>query len=163
MRRREPGLDSQGSQSSIAMVCLQSCHIPPATSSLCMAFLIVMLVLALLERSWRSQRVRVPCCFAWSIAGCLPGCIRQIVLSKKLAVRLLWEAETLVSSVPVSPASPENAMSECVFSTRVLSSEALRMVAPRIAALDAAMRVKSLPVIPSKTSLNTVRVCNYAC
>ncbi len=27
------------------------------------------------------------------------------------------------------------------------------MVAPRIAALEAAMRVKSLPVMPSKTSL----------
>jgi len=44
-------------------------------------------------------------------------------------------------------------MSVCVFSTRVLSSEALRMVAPRMAALEEAIRVKSLPVIPSRTSL----------
>jgi hypothetical protein len=34
-----------------------------------------------------------------------------------------------------------------------LSSDAFRMVAPRIAALDAAIKVKSLPVMPSKTSL----------
>jgi hypothetical protein len=53
----------------------------------------------------------------------------------------------------VSPASPENAIKVCLFKARVLSSDALRMVAPRIAALEAAMRVKSLPVIPSKTSL----------
>lgn len=41
----------------------------------------------------------------------------------------------------------------CLFSALVLSSEALRIVAPRIAALEAAMIVKSLPVMPSKTSL----------
>jgi hypothetical protein len=34
-----------------------------------------------------------------------------------------------------------------------LSSDALRMVAPRIAALDAAMMVKSFPVIPKSISL----------
>ena len=53
----------------------------------------------------------------------------------------------------MSPASPENAIKVCWFNALVLSSDALRMVAPLIAALDAAMRVKSLPVIPSKTSL----------
>lgn len=53
----------------------------------------------------------------------------------------------------VSPASPENAINVCWFNALVLSSEALRMVAPLIAAFEAAMRVKSLPVIPSKTSL----------
>lgn len=56
-------------------------------------------------------------------------------------------------NIPVSPASPEYAMRVCLFKGRVLSSPAFRMVAPRIAALDAAMSVKSLPVIPSRTSL----------
>lgn len=41
----------------------------------------------------------------------------------------------------------------CLFKVRVLSSEALRIVAPRMAALEAAMMVKSLPVRPSRTSL----------
>jgi hypothetical protein len=53
----------------------------------------------------------------------------------------------------VSPASPENAISVCEFRLRVLSSEALSMVAPLIAAFEAAMRVKSFPVIPRSTSL----------
>jgi hypothetical protein len=53
----------------------------------------------------------------------------------------------------VSPASPENAINVCLFNCLVLSSEALRMVAPLIAALEVAMRVKSLPVMPSRTSL----------
>jgi hypothetical protein len=53
----------------------------------------------------------------------------------------------------VSPASPENAIKVCLFNARVLSSDALRIVAPLIAAFEAAMRVKSLPVMPSKTSL----------
>jgi hypothetical protein len=53
----------------------------------------------------------------------------------------------------VSPASPTNAISVCLFSALVLSSEAFRMVAPRIAALEAAIKVKSLPVMPSRTSL----------
>lgn len=44
-------------------------------------------------------------------------------------------------------------MRVCLFRDRVLSSAAFRMVAPRIAALDAAISVKSLPVIPSSTSL----------
>jgi len=57
------------------------------------------------------------------------------------------------AKVLVSPASPENAIKVCLLSSRVLSSLALRMVAPLIAALLAAMMVKSLPVIPSKTSL----------
>ena len=54
----------------------------------------------------------------------------------------------------MSPASPENASSVCLFRALVLSSEAFRMVAPRIAALEAAMMVKSLPVMPSRTSLD---------
>lgn len=41
----------------------------------------------------------------------------------------------------------------CLFRTLVLSSDALRIVAPRIAAFEAAMMVKSLPVMPSKISL----------
>jgi len=59
----------------------------------------------------------------------------------------------VVGSLPVSPASPEKAISVCELSTRVLSSEALRMVAPRMAAFEEAMSVKSLPVMPSRTSL----------
>lgn len=53
----------------------------------------------------------------------------------------------------MSPASPENATSVCLLSCRVLSSAALMMVGPRMAALEAAIKVKSLPVIPSNTSL----------
>lgn len=53
----------------------------------------------------------------------------------------------------MSPASPEKANSVCLFKGRVLSSVALRMLAPRMAAFEAAMMVKSLPVMPSKTSL----------
>lgn len=60
---------------------------------------------------------------------------------------------TLFESILVSPASPENAIKVCLFSSRVLSSEALRIVAPLIAALEAAMMVKSLPVMPRRTSL----------
>jgi hypothetical protein len=54
----------------------------------------------------------------------------------------------------VSPASPEKAIKVWLFSDRVLSSVALRMVAPLIAAFEAAMRVKSLPVMPRRTSLH---------
>ena len=43
--------------------------------------------------------------------------------------------------LPVSPASPEKAIRLCLFSSLVLSSEAFRMVAPLIAAFDAAMIV----------------------
>ena len=49
----------------------------------------------------------------------------------------------------VSPASPLNAISVFLLRLRVLSSLAFKMVAPRIAALEAAMMVKSLPVMPS--------------
>jgi hypothetical protein len=59
----------------------------------------------------------------------------------------------LVSHILVSPASPENAIRVCLFNCLVLSSDALRMVAPLIAALEVAMMVKSFPVMPSKTSL----------
>lgn len=55
--------------------------------------------------------------------------------------------------LPVSPASPLYAMSVCLFKRCVLSSVTLRTVGPRIAAFEAAMMVKSLPVIPSRTSL----------
>ena len=54
----------------------------------------------------------------------------------------------------MSPASPEKAIKVCLLSSFVLSSEALRIVAPLMAAFEAATRVKSFPVIPSKTSLN---------
>ena len=62
-----------------------------------------------------------------------------------------------MEEVPVSPASPEKAMMVWLFRERVLSSEALRMVAPRMAALEAAMRVKSLPVRPRRTSMVAMR------
>lgn len=58
-----------------------------------------------------------------------------------------------MKSILVSPGSPENAIMVCLLSGLVLSSDALRTVAPRIAALDAAIKVKSLPVIPKRTSL----------
>ena len=53
----------------------------------------------------------------------------------------------------MSPASPLYAIKVCLFKGLVLSSLALRTVGPRIVALEAAMIVKSLPVIPSNTSL----------
>lgn len=56
-------------------------------------------------------------------------------------------------NILVSPASPENAIRVCLLSCRVLSSEAFKTVTPRIAALEAATNVKSLPVMPSSTSL----------
>ena len=55
--------------------------------------------------------------------------------------------------VLVSPASPEKAIKVCLFRALVLSSVALRIVAPLMAAFEAAMMVKSFPLIPSKTSL----------
>lgn len=58
-----------------------------------------------------------------------------------------------VMNILVSPASPEKAIKVCLFNALVLSSEAFRTVAPLIAALEQAMRVKSFPVIPSNTSL----------
>lgn len=56
----------------------------------------------------------------------------------------------------VSPASPLKAIKVLLFKLRVLSSEALRIVAPLMAAFDAAMRVKSFPVIPRRTSLRAL-------
>ena len=53
----------------------------------------------------------------------------------------------------MSPASPLKAMRLCLFRGRVLSSLDLRIVAPRMAALEAATRTKSLPVIPRRTSM----------
>lgn len=61
----------------------------------------------------------------------------------------------------MSPASPEKATSVCLLSDLVLSSEALRIVAPRIAALEAAIKVKSLPVIPNKTSLVRIMSAHF--
>jgi hypothetical protein len=43
--------------------------------------------------------------------------------------------------IPVSPASPEKVMRVCVFRARVLSSSAFRMVAPRMAAFEQAIKV----------------------
>ena len=73
----------------------------------------------------------------------------------KSVVSLEGTLASLGLQVPVSPASPENAINVCLLSDLVLSSDVLRTVAPRIAALEAAMMVKSLPVIPSNTSLRT--------
>lgn len=73
-------------------------------------------------------------------------------------VRRLLQSITGIVLVLVSPASPENAIRVCLLRIAVLSSEALRMVAPLIAAFEAAMMVKSLPVIPSNTSLVDVSV-----
>ncbi len=56
-------------------------------------------------------------------------------------------------NILVSPASPEKAIRVCLLRCRVLSSEAFKTVTPRIAALEAATNVKSLPVMPSSTSL----------
>jgi hypothetical protein len=61
--------------------------------------------------------------------------------------------------VPVSPASPEKAINDEELSARVLSSVAFRIVTPRIAALEAATMVKSLPVMPRSTSLEDVLAC----
>ena len=63
----------------------------------------------------------------------------------------------------VSPASPENAINVCLFKARVLSSDALRMVAPLMAAFEAAIRVKSLPVMPNKTSLMRMKGQHCIC
>jgi len=62
-------------------------------------------------------------------------------------------------NVLVSPASPEKARMQWSFRARVLSSFAFRMEAPRMAALEAAMMVKSLPVIPRRTSLSLRSAC----
>jgi hypothetical protein len=60
---------------------------------------------------------------------------------------------SMIHHLPVSPASPLYAIKLCRFRLRVLSSVALRTVGPRIAALEAAMMVKSLPVMPRRTSM----------
>ena len=88
--------------------------------------------------------------YAWNRVEHLLGYTRQIVLGMS-AQRFKQEMRSRL--IPVSPASPENAINVCLFNCLVLSSEALRMVAPLIAALEVAMRVKSLPVMPSRTSL----------
>ena len=80
------------------------------------------------------------CLYVLGELDCIVVSYRQVIVASSCVI-------------PVSPASPEKAIKVCVLSTRVLSSDALRMVAPRMAALEAAMRVKSLPVIPSRTSL----------
>lgn len=56
----------------------------------------------------------------------------------------------------VSPASPLNASRVFGLSSRVLSSEVLRMVAPRIAALEAAIIVELDVVMPRRTSMVAV-------
>lgn len=61
----------------------------------------------------------------------------------------------------VSPASPEKAIRLLRLSVRVLSSLDLRIVAPRMAALEAAMMTKSRPVRPRRTSLR--RLLGFCC
>ncbi len=70
--------------------------------------------------------------------------------------RLMLAVHCVLRCIPVSPASPEYAIRVCLLSCLVLSSAALRMVAPRMAALEAAIKVKSLPVMPSRTSLRKI-------
>lgn len=53
----------------------------------------------------------------------------------------------------VSPASPLYARRVLGFSSRVLSSELFRIVAPRIAALEAAIMVEVEVVMPRRTSM----------
>lgn len=116
-----------------------------------MAFLTSSSSRALLVRSLRPLKDQDLCRFASSRVGYLLGYIPQIVLEAHFISR--W-ACNLGALIPVSPASPEKAIRVCLLSCLVLSSEAFRMVAPLIAAFEAAMMVKSLPVIPSSTSLN---------
>jgi len=66
---------------------------------------------------------------------------------------MCWAAN---GALPVSPASPENAIRVCLLRCLVLSSDAFRTVAPRMAAFEAAIKVKSLPVMPRRTSLGTL-------
>ena len=99
-------------------------------------------------RSWRRRRGRDRCNCAWSKVERWLGCILRIGLRG-----LDYSSREEEGDVLVSPASPEKAIRVCLFKARVLSSDALRTVAPRIAALEAATMVKSLPVNPSKTSL----------
>lgn len=55
-----------------------------------------------------------------------------------MLVSLLSMGKEFDIDIPVSPASPEKAIKVCLLSCFVLSSEALRMVAPLIAAFEAA-------------------------
>ena len=82
------------------------------------------------------------------------GCIPRIALDTKLVY--VERATREYIDIPVSPASPLKAMRVFLFSCLVLSSLALRMVAPRIAAFEAATMQKSFPVIPSSTSMTAV-------
>ena len=114
-----------------------------------MVFGTVSLMLARHGRSGQRRRERGRCYCAWSRVGHLLGCILRIEL---------YEVSNLAScdgkgNLLLYPASPEKAIKVCLFNALVLSSVALRIVAPLMAALEAAMRVKSLPVMPSKTSL----------
>ena len=95
------------------------------------------------------MRVRRSC--ACCKAGCWLGRTPRIGL--QVMCQIFSCQYQAVRSVPVSPASPLYAIRVCLFSGLVLSSVALRTVGPRIVALEAAMMVKSLPVIPSNTSL----------
>lgn len=79
---------------------------------------------------------------------------REVELRVEYSRMLAWMNS---ANCVVSPASPEKARRLCSFSSRVLSSDDLRIVAPRMAALDEAMSVKSLPVMPRSTSLEGVR------
>lgn len=59
----------------------------------------------------------------------------------QILVSLLSLEKSFGIEIPVSPASPEKAIRVCLLSCFVLSSEALRMVAPLIAAFEAATTV----------------------
>ncbi len=61
--------------------------------------------------------------------------------------------------VLVSPASPLKAIKVFLVKARVLSSLVLRIEAPRMAAFEAAIMAKSLPVIPRRTSLHDCVSC----
>jgi hypothetical protein len=120
---------------------------------------IVDLTLVHRERSALGLMGTDPPRYAWSRAEHLLGCILRTELSgcQRIMAEQPWEQYPR-ANVLVSPASPVKAMSVWSFSDRVLSSAALRIVAPLIAALEAAMRVKSLPVMPRRTSLHSVLV-----
>ena len=70
-----------------------------------------------------------------------------------LVVKIDYLKWRIFSHLPVSPASPLKAIKLWVFNVRVLSSVALRIVGPRMAAFDEAIIVKSLPDIPRRTSI----------
>lgn len=95
--------------------------------------------------------------FSLSRVEHLLECIQKTVLQRITVSHRAIGASQIVY-IPVSPASPEYAIRVCLFNCLVLSSEALRIVAPLMAALEAATRVKSLPVNPSRTSLKEVTI-----